>query len=321
MRYSAAAFLLFALAATVKAQPFDAVVAGHDGGCVPILPAFSPQLEGLGEEPEVVNEGVFAVAPAPQGRIYGLTDDRIVRVRRDSITPFATIPSTHIATGLVADAQGSIYVLASIPGGDRAIDAFQPDGTFRATLPLGGANYDTVVGTAPMDLAADQCTLFLVQNRTTIRRFNVCTGTFLPDFATLPDASSVRLLPDGDVLVASANTVVRLDSTGVIARTYTRPAWTHIGPIVLADGGATLWVAEDACEAATADAIDLGVGSLVESHPLDMTNPHSIVPWQAWTAAIGTGGATGAAEIPTASAYALMALAALVAFAAIRRIS
>jgi hypothetical protein len=307
------------------AQPFDAVVVGHAGACAPITPVTFPQLEWLGgDDPDVLGTDLVALAPGPQGRIYGLSGERnerqLVRVRRDSIVPFATIPAGHTALGLVLDAQGNIYVLGHIGAGGYIIDVFAPDGSFRDTLPLSGGDYSGFLDNAPLDLAADQCTLFLIQNETTIRRFNVCTGTFLADFATVPNANSVRILPDGGVLVASGNTIVRLDSNGVPVRTYARPSWSWVGPITLAGEGTTLWLAEDGCETSTADHLDLAIGTLLASHPLNQEAPHSIVPWQAWTAAIGTGGASGAAEVPAASTWGLIALAGLTVIAAIRRI-
>lgn len=328
MRATTAAFLfLLLLTAGAEAQPYDAVVAGFDGSCSQIgTPPLTPQLEWLGETDTVdTNTTVIAVAPAPGGAIYGLTDDPgdqdVVRVQRDSVTAFASIPATHIAHGLIVDRAGTVYVLVTLPGGNDAIDMFEADGTFRVTQPLGGAGYYSHHSTAPLDLASDQCTLFLVQNRTTIRRVNLCTGTFLADFATLPQIDGVRILPDGGLLVASANQIVRLDTNGVVTRTYTRPGWVDAGPITLANQGTTVWMAEEACTSVTADEIDLALGTLLDSEPLDQSNPNSIVPRRAWTAAIGTEAAVQFAEVPTASTYALMTLIMLVAIAAFRRLA
>jgi hypothetical protein len=51
-----------------------------------------------------------------------------------------------------------------------------------------------------------------------VKRFNVCTNTQLSNFnvASLPNsvAFALRILPNGNVLVANTSVIVRLDSAG-----------------------------------------------------------------------------------------------------------
>lgn len=87
-------------------------------------------------------------------------------------------------------------------------------------------------GTDWIDLAADQCTLLYTSEGKLIKRFNVCTNSQLPDFASLPitgiapgDAAfALRIRPNQEVLVATSQEVFRLDSAGTIIQTYPKPA-------------------------------------------------------------------------------------------------
>lgn len=75
-----------------------------------------------------------------------------------------------------------------------------------------------------IDLAADQCTLYLaVYGSTRIGRFDVCTGTPLSDLtSSFPDSSvtTIRILPDGSILVAARLAIYRIDGSGSILQTY-----------------------------------------------------------------------------------------------------
>ena len=88
------------------------------------------------------------------------------------------------------------------------------------------ANYDTPRSDW-IDLAADQCTMFYSDEGPTIHRFNVCTNTALANFVTVGGANfyALRILPNGDVLVAAAGSVRRFNSAG----TEILPAYTASG--------------------------------------------------------------------------------------------
>ena len=82
-------------------------------------------------------------------------------------------------------------------------------------------------GTDWIELARDQCTLFYTSEGKTIKRFNVCANTQLPDFATgLPGANAfaLRLLPDNEgSIVGDSAVIVRLDASGRVVGTYDAP--------------------------------------------------------------------------------------------------
>jgi len=133
----------------------------------------------------------------------------------------------------VVDQAGNIYVGEA--DGDRLVTKFNAAGNRVATFaPAPGDR-----GADWIDLAADQCTLFYTSEGSSVKRFNVCTNTQLSDFATglttpgpsgtttSPSGShtcySLHIRPNGEVVVACAEQVVRLDSAGMILKTYPNP--------------------------------------------------------------------------------------------------
>jgi hypothetical protein len=108
-------------------------------------------------------------------------------------------------------------------------------------------------GTDWIELAADNCTIFYTSEGTLVKRFNVCTNTQLPDFNTvpLPGAAAYAhriLLPfqfgAGGVLVADTDRIVRLDSSGAQAQTYTFTGATFLFALNLDPDGTSFWTAD-----------------------------------------------------------------------------
>jgi hypothetical protein len=104
-------------------------------------------------------------------------------------------------------------------------------------------------GTDFVDLAADQCTLFYNSEDSTVRRFNVCTKTQLPDFATgLPGSSSgcyaLRIRLNGEVMVACSDQVNRLDAAGNVIQTYTPPGTSFLFAMNLDPDGTSFWTGD-----------------------------------------------------------------------------
>ncbi len=85
-----------------------------------------------------------------------------------------------------------------------------------------------------IDLAADQCTMYYTSFGKRVLRYDVCRDVALPDLASsLPgiSAEQLRILPDGGVLVAMVDRVVRLSSSGLVVHTYALPGeqqWTNV---------------------------------------------------------------------------------------------
>jgi hypothetical protein len=167
------------------------------------------------------SQPALAVAAAPGGTVLGLIprDETfyVARVTPEGVSaPVAVGPDGwwHPQT-LVVARSGAIYVLAGSRTSGMVVIAFDANGQVTGTHPMPGA--------ASIDLAADQCTLWSAGDG--IRRYNVCTGTPLPDFLT-GWTSAVRVL-------------VRHRERRVGQGRQGRPRWTsHDRSLSRLDGGA-----------------------------------------------------------------------------------
>jgi hypothetical protein len=139
------------------------------------------------------------------------------------------------------DSAGNLYV--GQPDGSTNVLKFNSAGTMLASF----APATTGRGTDWIDLASDQCTLSYTSESNTIKRFNVCTNTQLPDFAAgLPGGTCYahRILPDGGELVGCTSEVVRVNSSGVVTQQYPFPGASLIFAVTLDPDGTTFWTAD-----------------------------------------------------------------------------
>jgi len=135
---------------------------------------------------------------------------------------------------VIFDKQDNMYVGTADSNPKGTLLKFDPAGNLirSYTLPVEKRGVDWI------DLAGDQCTLFYTSEGSRILRYDLCRDAPLPDFgsetASIPGvvgtrtvldlaaaAFALRILPDGGVLVADANKVVRLDSMGRATQFYT----------------------------------------------------------------------------------------------------
>ena len=132
-------------------------------------------------------------------------------------------PLGQFATGLdnplslVFDNQGNLYVgQQSTP----YIAEYSPTGQ---RLPDIGPVQTELFGDDWIDLSSDQCTFYYTTESSDILRYNQCTNTQLPNFntAALPDkAFQLRILANGDVLVADSSADFLLDQNGNVIQSY-----------------------------------------------------------------------------------------------------
>jgi hypothetical protein len=134
-------------------------------------------------------------------------------------------PMGQFATGLnspeslVFDSSGNLYVGNQLT---PFIDEYSPSGTQIGTIgPLATELY----GDDWIDLASDQCTFYYTTEGTDILRYNQCTNSQESNFNQVPFTSGqrafeVRILADGDVLVADSTNDYLLDPNGNIIQTY-----------------------------------------------------------------------------------------------------
>lgn len=134
------------------------------------------------------------------------------------IGPFGG-PYSSSTESIVVDSAGNVYV--GQPDGSRQLLKF----AFTGAL-IGAYNPQIQNrGTDWIDLAADQCTLRYTSEGSSIKSFNVCTNTQLPDFTTGLSGPCYghRIRPNFEQLVACTSRVYRLNSLGGIIQTYQLP--------------------------------------------------------------------------------------------------
>ncbi|HXY16172.1 MAG TPA: Ig-like domain-containing protein [Terriglobales bacterium] len=140
---------------------------------------------------------------------------------------------------IVFDNAGNAYVGET--GCSHALLKFDAYGN----LVHGWAVTTEVEGSDWIDLASDQCTIFYTSQGTSILRFNVCTGEQLPVFATgLHTGLGLRVLPDGGVLVADDQDIMRFDSAGRNVSTYTATGENCWVSVTLDPDGKSFWAVD-----------------------------------------------------------------------------
>lgn len=141
---------------------------------------------------------------------------------------------------IVRNKAGDFYV--GHADGSRQIAKFNSAGALVTS-------YSPVVGPRGcdhMDLAADQCTLFYTSEGNLVRRFNVCTGTQLPDFVTTPTPTNygLRIRPNEEVMVASSTQVHRYAVNGALIQSYTNfSGASTLFALALDEDGISFWTA------------------------------------------------------------------------------
>lgn len=146
--------------------------------------------------------------------------------------PFSVHPES-----CVVDRNGNIYT--GEVDGDNMIRKWNSGGTLLAS-------YSPVVedrGIDWIDLAADQCTMFYTSEGSTVKRFDVCANTQLPDFATglTSPCYALRIRPNGEVMVACSSQAYRLNSTGTTIQTYVPGEGEALFALNLDPDGTSFW--------------------------------------------------------------------------------
>lgn len=201
------------------------------------------------------------------------------------------------ATGLptpesvVLDAAGNIYV-GNVGGGIRKFDAA---GTLLSTS-IATTRIDF------MDLSADQSTMLYTQEGNRILRANVATNTGLTDFSTSVDSAfALRLLANGNVLVADGADIELLNADGTDNRTYdiaTAGLWFGLN---LDDSGTSFWAATTSGLIAE---FDIATGAVLNSWTVSGTNG----TWGLAVYGEVTQGGGGGTTVPEPSSLVLLGL-------------
>lgn len=148
-------------------------------------------------------------------------------------------------------------------------------------------------GTDWIELAADQKTLFYTSEGVAVKRYDLTTQTQLPDFNIDPLPGSIayalRILPQGGVIVADTEMIVRLDADGSLIQTYDAPDEDYWFAVNLDPDGQTFWSG------------NLGTGQV---YRFDIESGTQLATWssQAFTS---LGGLTVYGEITVAQPFTL----------------
>src|SRR5665213_560489 len=114
---------------------------------------------------------------------------------------------------LALDSSGNVYVGQA--DGEHKVLKFDKSGNLLAEY----SPETEARGTDWIAMASDDCTLYYTSEGHDVKRCNVCTNKQLPDFVDgLPggEAYQLRFLPDGGMLIADAQSILRLDNEGHI---------------------------------------------------------------------------------------------------------
>ncbi|MGZ9257545.1 MAG: hypothetical protein ACXW50_24215, partial [Candidatus Binatia bacterium] len=181
----------------------------------------------------ITNFNAYPPGPPPSVRIVDTTGTPI----GSTSTPAQNYPES-----IVFDANGNAYVggpqgaLVELNAAGSIVTSF--------TLPV----TDGAEGPDWIDLAADQSTIFYSYERQIIKRYDLGGGNPLADFADLssimaPGARlySLRLLPDGGLLIAGGSVVYRLNSLGAVTQTYDVPSEDFFFSLALTPDALSFW--------------------------------------------------------------------------------
>lgn len=151
--------------------------------------------------------------------------------------PFSQAPES-----CVLDADGNVYT--GEVEGNNLLRKFSPEGELLAVFDV--ALEDR--GVDWIDLAEDQCTMYYTSEGGRVKRFNVCTNTQLSDFAIglAEPCYSLRIRPNGEVIVACEDLVYRLATDGTQIRTYPKSDYgenSFFFAMNLDPDGTTFWTA------------------------------------------------------------------------------
>lgn len=96
-----------------------------------------------------------------------------------------------------------------------------------------------------IDLAPDHCTIVYTSQGASVLRFDACSKRQLPPFSSaLKEGLALRLLPDGGLLVANLENIVRLDSAGRTISNYVDSGEKCWASLALDSDGSSFWAAD-----------------------------------------------------------------------------
>jgi hypothetical protein len=206
-----------------------------------------------GLHPDFVAQGLIGVAFDPFGGVAAIvenTDRKRSIVRFTPVGAFAGVlfdEGDNNSTGLTFDNSGNAFVALNATSADvrklsasgALLDGFDLENEIDATFGF-SRQIEWIA------LGADQRTLFYSSGGKTIKRYDVTARTQLPDFnSDLPGTAAYQfaLLPDGSLLVADYQGIVRLNPQGGATREYDVEGVDDWASLATDADGGTFWAA------------------------------------------------------------------------------
>ena len=312
MRRLLIALLFLPVAAAAQDQPFEAAVSGQQRvGCF-IIPIVDSRIQWFTPDRIESSPTIGPIATGDHERVFAIIQQnppsvRVVQFEPDGTrTPFFEGLPGAFASAIAVAPNGRVLVTYDNPVNVAVISAA---GALEATYPLPGAFQFPVIS-----IGSDNCTLYY-QKAGSVGRFDVCTGTALPDFVA-GSFLDIEALPNGQVLLSSGDQVFLYDAAGTLVREVAELSDYGFGNNVAAaqiainpDGSVLYVTASAGCdeEPNLLLTISFASGELLSNRPLAMNGPTSLV--------VGT--LVNPANVPAAGTAALAFLAITLAFAAI----
>lgn len=142
-----------------------------------------------------------------------------------------------IPFSILFDGSGRAYVGQSECDGILELNA---DGVLQRSFAAEAENQ----GAVWIELANDGCTMFYTSRGQKVKRFNICTNEQLADFYTFPGAATLnqlRVLPNGDILVAADTQILRINPFGTVVQVYDVATEFELWYGVALVGDGTFW--------------------------------------------------------------------------------
>ncbi len=201
------------------------------------------------------------------------------RTTGETIHPWAQGFSSRVES-CVYDSDSDVIYTGEVDG-NNFIRKFDTDGNLLDT-------YDTRTtarGTDWMDLASDRCSMFYTSEDNEIMVYDVCTDEQGEDFFpedTVPGLNrpcfALRIRPNGEVMTACRQEVVRLDPDGNIVQRYSRTSFGGGGTtpnalfaLNLDPDGTSFWTV--GFNSGHAFKADIATGTVITSFPIERSGP------------------------------------------------